>query len=297
MAVLRGRALQLARRRRAMRRKPQKKTNQKLVTLGQVKRMLNRQGEVKYVAGFATPGENGAPVPIYGDVWPQGTGGGPNGNVQLYTVPPSLSEGVDDYQRIGTKINVAKVCADLDVKFNTNPAISGIIDQASWDVTCHVWYGFVKRYKNEADILGNQAAIVDAMLDDGEGNLFRWLGGPHDQMYRLNNNYVTLQHKKFRMYRPLGTQNDGTVAGGVTTYFPQTIAKRMRLTFKHPKVLRYNEGTSFPQNYCPIIIIGYQHNDDSQASNTYVVGGTYLLPTQVPALEAVIRTHMWYRDA
>lgn len=256
-----------------------------------VNRIVKRAGETKYCAQFMTNADS-APVPIYGDVYPQGT---PNGNVQLWQTLPIVNQGTGDFERIGTKINPTKLCADLDVKFNTDNAIAGLIDQVSWDVTVHVWYGIVKRFKAVPEVVANKPIIVSNMLEDGQGNLTRWLGGPSDQMFKTNSSYLTVKHKKFRMYRPLGIQNTGTNAGGATTYFPQTIAKRMRLYFKTPKALRYDEGQSYPEGYAPFVIIGYQNNDETQASNAYTTN-PYTLATQVPALLATVKAHLFYKD-
>lgn len=257
-----------------------------------VNAMINRKIETKYVAEYRT-NEDATPVSIYGDVWPQGT---PNGNVQLYLALPNVSEGATDYTRTGDQINPTKLSTDIDLKFNTGAALSGNTDTCAWDVTAHIWYGFCRRYKNNDDINANQVAIVQNMMEVGNGQTIRFLGGPVSDQFSLNKEFVLLKHKKVRMYRPLGTQNTATTAGGVTTYYPQIINKKMRLSWKVPKVFKYNEQSSWPENYAPFIIIGYQHNDGTQAANAFTTN-PFTLPTQVPALQAVIRSHLWYKDA
>lgn len=262
-------------------------------------RVFKRNLETKYVAGYMT-GAEGVPVDIYGDVWPQGTGGGPNGNPQLWCALPNVNEGTQttEYTREGVKINPTSLVADLDLKFNTKAALaSGDIDQASWDITAFVWYGYCKRYRNNDDINANKVNIVENMLEVGDGTTTRWLGSDTMDQFHQNKEFVNLKLKKVRMYRPLGGQNTGTLAGGITTYYPQVINKTMKLRFKTPKSLKYNELMSTPENYAPFIIIGYRHNDASQASNTYVVSPPFANVAQVPALQAVVRSHLYFKDA
>lgn len=259
-----------------------------------INRMINGKMETKYVSQVMTP--EGGPVSIYGDVYPQGT---PNGPVQLWPITPDVSEGDTEFTRDGVKIFPKSLVADVDLKFNNNESAiggNGTLDDASWDITAHVWWGYARRYKNSDDIIANKVAIVENMLEDGQGASVRWLGGPLDHQLHQNNEFVSLKHRSVRMFRPLGTQNTGTLAGGVTTYFPQVIERKLKCRFKLPKSFKYNENLSQPENYAPFVIIGYQHNDNTQAANAYGVSPP-LLPTQCPALITSIRSHLYFKDA
>lgn len=259
-----------------------------------VNTLINRKMETKYVSQVMT-GEEG-PLVIYGDVYPQGT---PNGPVQLWPITPDVSEGDTEFTRDGVKIFPKSLVADVDLKFNNKTSAiggNGTLDDCSWDVTAHVWWGYARRYKNSDDINANKVAIVENMLEDGQGNSVRWLGGPLDHQLHQNNEFVSLKHTSVRMYRPLGQQNTATLAGGVTTYYPQVIQRSIKCRFKVPKSFKYNENLSQPENYAPFVIIGYQNNDNVQAANTYGVDPP-LLATQAPALIASIRSHLYFKDA
>lgn len=257
--------------------------------------MISKSKETKYVSQVST-GADG-PVNIYGDVIPQGVGGPPNGNPQLWMTIPSLSEGTADFERVGTRVSPTRHVVDLDIKFNHNTGFNSVaINTMAWDLTCHVWYGYSRRFKNNDDVGANKVIICENMLEDGETGLtYRWQGGENDQMLAINNDYVVLKHKKFRMYKPLGDANTASGANAMGT--PQTLGKRLRLTMKAPKTLIYNEGTDYPENYCPFVIIAYQHNDASQASNTYIATPPYGNALNTPALEAVVRSHLYFKDA
>lgn len=251
------------------------------------KKVMNRIVETKYVGEPVSV----HPIDIYGDVLPAG------GLPQLYDVLPSVGEGVAEFQRNGTKISPTRHIVDLDLRFNQQQAeVSGAtaLADCAWDITAHVWYGYAKRYRNGVDVLANAALLLAQQFEDGQGNTTRWKGDPLAEFTKLNSEVYTLKHKAVRMYRPLGTQNDATIAGGVTTYFPQHIRSKLRLSFKPPKSLLYSETTNLPENYAPIVIIGYCHNDFTQAANTAIGAPTLL---NRPALQACFFSHLWFKDA
>lgn len=265
-----------------------------------VKRIVNKGQETKYVMDVITTGE---PTPIYGDIWPQGVVGpppGPNGNAQVFPVVPALTEGDDDFERIGNKIRPTRFEVDVDLFFNNlsrDVANLGDLDACAWDLTAHVWWGFARRFNSQDDTTANKTIIAENLLLDGLGAPLRWLGGPVDEMFKINTDYFrNLKHRSVRLYKPLGDQNTASLQGAVTTYYPQRMSAKMKLYFKTPQQLKYNENATTPENFAPIVIIGYQHNDNTQAANTYSVNPP-LLATQAPALLTVIKSHMFYKDA
>lgn len=253
------------------------------------KRVVRRSAETKYVAENYSE----APIAIYGDTLP--TGGVP----QLFTVVPAVVQGDgESFKRDGDKISPTRHVVDLDLRFNNTVADAsgtGYLDDCSWDITAHVWYGYVRKYKNAADTMTNATSLLGELLDDGAGNNIPWDGSAYINLFKTNTEVFTgLKHRQIRMFRPLGQQNAATLAGGLSTYFPQTIRKSLRLAFKPPKTLIYDEADGVPQNYAPVVIIGYQHNDNTQASNI-----THSPPTTAlngPALIMAMRMHMWFKD-
>lgn len=264
-------------------------------------RVINRRSETKYVANWLSPPPEGSNVPppiaVYGDTIPGG--GAPP---QLYDMVPFLEQSsvtTNDYTRIGSRVTPVKHRVDLDIRFNntiTDVSKAAGLDVCSWDVTAYIWYGYVKRYKNGTDVLANKSDLLVQLLKDGQGDTEHWNGQPYDDLAIMNNEVFSgMKLKKVRMYKAFGDPNTATVAGGVTTYYPATIRKRLSLTFKPPKTLDYDEGEQIPQNYAPIMIIGYQHNDNTQASNTLYNAGT---PTALnsPALIFNAKLHLWFKD-
>lgn len=261
------------------------RTRKAITTIAQ--QAVKRAIETKYVAQPVSEG----PIQLYGDVLPAG------GLPQLYDVLPDLGQGVEEFQRMGVKVNPTRHVVDVDLRFNEfaqDISRTGTAADCAWDITAHVFYGYVKRYKNGIDVLNNAAAVINSMFEDGQGGVTRWKGDPLADFPVLNSEVMTMKHKAVRMYRPLGTQNNATLAGGLTTYYPQLIRQKLRLTFKPPKTLLFSETANLPENYAPIIVIGYLHNDYSQAANT-TSGAPSVL--NVPALQVSFFNHLWFKDA
>lgn len=250
-------------------------------------RVFNRRTETKYVATLLAS----EPQDIYGHTYPA------NGLPQLYDCLPSLSVGDEEFQRNGVKVNPVKHTVDLDLRFNESklssiPAIK--MASAAWDITVHIWYGVARRLKSPQEVLAASGTIVNQLLEDGAGNNKIWDGTSLADFNRINKETVVVKHKAFRMFRPSGSQN--TADSSQQTYFPQVIRKRLTLSFKPPKTLLYNDGVDIPDNYGPFVIIGYQHNDGTNASSVAYVPQT---PTvaNCPALQMSMKSHMWFKDA
>lgn len=234
----------------------------------------------------------GGPIDIYGHVAPTGS------PTQLFNALPTLAIGPNGFQRNGQKVLPVKHTMELDFTFNNKyQAIGGGgLDACSWDITVHVWYGYAKRYKSWGDVSVNTSALVNEMFELGNGNSGVFAGAPYDILKKVNSDVITVKRKSFRMYRPLGAQNEATLAGGLTTYYPQLIKKHLSLKFGKRGSLLYDEAVPYPENYAPFVIIGYEHNDATQASNTvYVPASPSIL--NCPALQVQGIRKIWYKDA
>lgn len=255
------------------------------------KRVLKGNTETKYRAEALTT--EGPAIEIYGDVAPTGVA------TQLFPALPIVAIGDNGFQRDGQRINPVKHTLELDFTFNNlmrDITNTGGLDACAWDLTVHVWYGYTKRYKSLIDVNVNTTNIVNEMFELGNGNSSRFTGAPYDILRKINNEVMTVKRKSFRMFRPLGSQNQATLAGGLTTYYPQLIKKHITLSFKPPKSLMYDESTPYPENYAPFCIIGYEHNDATQASNQ-LGPAVPLNILQAPALLVQGLKKLWYKDS
>lgn len=243
-------------------------------------RVVNRNAETKWAAYNAV-----GPTVLYGATNPIGA------PAQVYPVICPVAVGTTDNQRIGNKIHPVKCGADLFLSLAQTAMTGGTTQVNSWDITAHVWYGYVKRYKNADAVVANAAAIGNELLDVG-GSMgatqYKAFGGlTQDLMFPTNKDALQLKHKSIRLYKSFGQANTNPpIAGGVTQYFPDRVSALMKLSFKAPKTLTYGTQAE-PENYCPVVIIGYAHNDATQAADGNV--GTPILATEIVS-------KIWFKD-
>lgn len=252
-------------------------------------RVFKKKTETNYVAEDVFPE---GPIQIWAATSPAG---GPT--PQIFDVMSALQEGVGEFQRKGVKVSPTRHTVDVKLAFNNlrqDITGTGTLDNCAWDITAHVWYGYVRRYKNVVDVTNNAAALMGQMLEDGQGNTLPWDGSAAIDQFKLNTEVFQFKHKAVRMFRPFGSQNVATLAGGQTTYFPQKLQANLKLSFKPPKSLVYDELQGVPQNYAPVIVVAYKHNDYTQGANVYADGPNLL---NKPALMMTARSHLYFKDA
>lgn len=256
------------------------------------KRVFNRNTETNYVADNSAFNYEA----IYGDVIPTATPSAP----QLYTCVPPVTQGDTSYERQGERINPVKHRTDLIFAFSKEQLIAGTpnlrVDQAGWDLTVHVWYGFARRYKHIADVQGNMPLILNNMFDDGNGVNTRWTGLLSDELKQVNTEIVSLKHRKLRLFKNAGLDNVlDTVAPSLTA--PEQMVQRMSINWKIPKSLRYEiDSSPYPENYAPFIVVGYCHNDLTQASNDSNDSPTNNV-LEIPAVSMCQVNKLWFKDA
>lgn len=258
------------------------------------KRVMNRKIETKY-ASSNTP--EYAYQAVYGSTYPQG------GIPQIFGCLPQVPVGAEEssYTRSGNKINPTRHVTDLRFVFNDDAILDAggakPASQAGWDITVHVWYGFAKRYKQLNDaVIVNGADLLEEHLQDGHGAKYQWGGLLSDETKDINKEVFMLKHKTLRMYKNAGLANAGDVtAPSLST--PMSEARRLRLSWKAPKVLSYaDEEHILPENYAPFIIVGYCHNDATQASYKANAGVTADLD-YIPAVKMLKIDKLYYKDA
>lgn len=255
-------------------------------------RVFNRKTETNYVADNEPLNYDA----IYGDVIPTASPSAP----QLFTCVPPVYEGDSSFQRNGQKINPVKHRTDLIFNFSKEQLIAGTpnlrVDQAGWDVTVHIWYGYARRYKNVSDVQLNAALICNNMFDDGQGHNSRWFGLLSNELKQLNTEFVSMKHRKVRMYKNAGLDNVlDTTAPSLTA--PELMTQRVSLHWKTPKTLKYEiDSSPYPENYCPFIVVGYCHNDMTQASNDSNDAPTNNI-LEIPAINMVQVNKLWFKDA
>jgi len=257
------------------------------------KSVINRQLETQYIVDNQELNWGA----IYGDTIP--TGGG----VQLYSCFPQIVQTDDPTSsgRRGIKIQPTKHVTDLqfifsdELLYGPGPGPGARLDSLAWDVTIHVWYGYVKRYKSTDDVNGNKTFIAQNLFEIDGANQTRFSGRIEDLMNERNTDFGTLKHKSFRMMKSSGNANAGAA---FEQYEPALTQRKLRLTWKAPGTLKYADETSFyPEDYAPFILVGYHHNDGTQASNVSNTIGTTTNLAQLPAVKMLQVNKVWFKDA
>lgn len=257
------------------------------------KRVFNRGTETQYLC-------DNQPLDwtaIYGDTLPAGT------NPQLFSclMPISQANEGTSYGRRGVKITPVKHRTDLRFTFSNEALLlSGgnavPVSNAAWDITVHVWYGYVKRFKSIDEVNANQAAILNGLFEITGGTLARFSGRYVDTTFERNKEYASLKHKSFRMFKNAGAANIGDAIIPAQNY-PATEHHTMSLNWKPPKTLDYGQDAALtPENYAPFMVVGYHHNDQSQASNSANAGATSNIQ-QIPAVVMCQVNKLWFKDA
>lgn len=256
------------------------------------KRVMNRKTETHFVS--TAPETAYSYVGIYGATLPQG------GIPQLFGCLPQVSVGDSSFTRDGNKIQPTRHTTDLRFVFNDDALLDAgspvPISKAGWDITVHVWYGFAKRYKSIADVATNETALLEQHLQDGQGNEYEWTGLLRDETLDVNKEVFNVKHKSVRMYKNAGLANNGdSVSPALGT--PMLETQRMRLSWKVPKTLTYaDESHILPENYAPFIVVGYCHNDATQASYIANTGVTADL-ARLPAVKMMKVDKLYFKDA
>lgn len=234
---------------------------------------------------------------IYGDTYPSG------GGTQVFACLPQIVQTDDPTSsgRRGIKIQPKKHATDLqfifsdELLYGPGPGPGVRLDSLAWDVTVHVWYGMVKRYKSTDDVNANKVFIASNLFEIDGGSQVRFSGRIEDLMNERNTDFGSLKHKSFRMMKSSGNANAGA---GSEQYEPAVTQKKMRLSWKVPENLKYSDETSFyPENYAPFILVGYHHNDGTQASNVSNTVGTTTNLAQLPAVKMLQVNKVWFKDA
>lgn len=257
------------------------------------KRVFNTKTETKCVADNV--GRNY--VTLYGATIVPGTSG------QIYSCLPPLAQATGTgagttFTRVGNKISPTRLTTDLRFVFNQDQLITGPVTAASagWDITVHIWYGYARRYKNIPDVLNNTGTLLSTLLEDGQGTNFPFTGLLNEEPLMVDREVYNMKHKSFRMYKNAGAANIcDAVAPSLST--PMHQVQRVRLSWKTPKTLLYGQDTDqYPENYAPIMIVGYCHNDSTPASYRLWTTPTSD-PLYIPALKMYQEDKLYFKDA
>jgi len=206
---------------------------------------------------------------------------GITGTGELYACLPRLTQGTDDFNRIGN--SVVPVSCHVDAILNCTTSNNN----QSVDVWAHVFVLQATAVKS----LDNLSAVpITQLLEDGAGGYIAADGTTNMTQYPVNRTaFKVLHHKRIRLYKPFGQQNNRAApsAGGTDgTIAACTGNKRVRLNIPLPKKLKYDIASqSYPVNSAPFFCVAWEYNDASGDS------------APITSIYVQARTHLRYKDA
>lgn len=239
-----------------------------------VMRVVNRREETKYVANAYDAAGGQLPTLWYAV-------GNINAVGDFNPALPKLTQGTDDYQRIGAKIQPVSVAVSL--KIGLNP-----LDLSANSLIGVIYYGTSKTEKTWQNNNPLQTANI---LDNGDGTNTSFGGTRFDLTKPLDKKLVSARRITFRLSKTAGIQNSDN---GVATTVPGNFStsnglseKTFMLRFRAPKSLMYQINTStYPSNYAPWYAIGFCHAD-----------GSALTLSDANLVNVNAKCHMYFKDA
>jgi len=242
-----------------------------------VKSVLLRAEETKYRAeDLVIPGSI---LPSLGTF--QQFSSGITGTGELYACIPRITQGTNDFNRIGNRISPVSCHVDAILNCTTSN------NNQSVDVFAHVFVLEATAVKS----LDNLSAVpITQLLEDGAGGYIAADGTTNMTQYPVNRTaFKVLHHRRMRLYKPFGQQNNRAApsAGGTDgTIAACTGNKRIRLKIPLPKELRYDVAAQdYPVNTAPFFCVAWEYNDQSGDS------------APITSIYVQARTHLRYKDA
>lgn len=217
---------------RKLTRKTVRRSNRKLATVGLVKKLIHRNVESKYIGKVYNASFNNR-IDSAADIIP---------------LLPSLTKGTGDNNRIGNKITPRGIRVAVTVTAND------VTPGAGFELLPRIMF-LSSRSEKDTTLLPTFDTTI--LLDDGTGE--RAFGGDiSDYHSPLNTEMVTI-HKDIKTQICLGTVE-------------QNLARTRTYVFwiKCPKVLHYNDNTTFPENFAPFMCAGFACGDFSVPSDGYL---------------------------
>jgi len=251
-------------------------------------RVVNRNVETKHA--YQTLFTNWQPQ--YGSMLPT------SGQPQLYNALFDVTSGTTGDQLVGNIMRPTRIYNDLQILLNDRTTDVGGANSLlydGWDITVHVWYGTARRYKVTGDVIANAPDLLTKMFDNmfSPGTQVGFTGKYTDQLNPVNREYFNLKHKSVRLFKGPGINNTADAVSS-SLYTPSKTQATMRLSWTPPKTLHYNDLEGLPQDFAPFFVIGYVHNDTSQAANSATGAASVLTK---PALLIQAGQHIYFKDA
>lgn len=238
-----------------------------------VMRVINRTEETKYVANA----KDGGLVDLPNYWYSNGSLAAADYNPGM----PALTQGTDDYQRVGNVVKPKSIAVSVKVALNPQ-------NVQACSLLGVIYYGTSKDEKNWG---ANSPAGNGQILDEGDGTTTAWSGVKYQLNNPIERHQYNLKRIVFRLSKTTGIQNGdisgATVEQGNFSTSNGLSVKNFMLRFKAPASLQYKSSTAtFPTNFAPFWGIGFCHAD-----------GSALEVADKELVQVTSKCHMYYKDA
>lgn len=175
-------------------------------------------------------------------------------------VLPSVAQGVDDGQRVGSKITATSL--QIKGHYILNQSYMSTASNARIGVRMMVVTP--RKYQHTTDAIANATAWLPVLLK--KGNTDNAFTGTIENLYQSINRDQVIVHYDKVSYMTMPQVNFYTAVASDTTNFPVNSTKFFTINLKcRNKVLTFDEGSNYPYQYGPVVLIGYSHLDGSAA--------------------------------
>jgi hypothetical protein len=238
-----------------------------------IQKVINSDIETKFVTGYQSP------TTYNGTILTKAEWMYPLPMVYQVGDPASLNSLGNSSNRIGDTIR------PLSLKVHITVSLSDLMDETA-DIYVNLFVFTAKFAKSLEGVQSADTPGAGTFLDTGNGSLGAWLGNTTDLGLPINlRQYTPIKVYRFRLAKGAGHMNEGL--------FTDATCNGSSTTFRHfvcnipcPSTLRYSNDTdTLPQNFCPIMAVGYTHMDGTAADSV----------TQ--NLRLAYRSNLYFKDA
>jgi len=173
-------------------------------------------------------------------------------------VIPSIAQGTDNGERIGDKIRMKSI----NIRGHMILSAPSIGNQSNCRIGVRLMVVQPKRYSNDTDVTTYFNNWMPYLLDNGVSSN-AYTGAIKDLYTPINRDAITVYYDKVHY---LSSTNVVVLSSvGVANEDLRYTTKMFNIRIPCKKVLTYLDGNETPQNFAPMVILGYSKLDGSSA--------------------------------
>lgn len=195
---------------------------------------------------------------------------------EIYGLIPDMSQGDDDFQRIGNTIQPVSLTTKVNLALNST---------TSQSVYADVYFLTSKTVK---DFNLTNAILTAQLMNVGDGTNAAYDGTSYTAMLPINKSeFTVLAHKRVLLQKGSGDPNTALSGAGLPSTNTFSYIKSFSQKIKLPSKLTYEDASRLqPSNSFPFMVVGFCGTD---------VNGNLAPITARVFVQA--QSHLYYKDA